>query len=213
MYRTLPLFPLQLVAFPGEKLNLHIFEKRYRDLVNDCYQAGQTFGIPPIEEGETMDIGTEMKIVEIAKKYDDGRLDIKTLGLGTFRIIDFKEKLEAKSYAGGTVEDFSQDYETDLVLLNEVLKQVEQLYSIMKINKEVPELSSKFRIFNIAHKIGLNFNQEMTLLKMTSEVERLHYIKMHLSQLIPMVKEMEALRTKIQMNGHFKNVIPPDFKV
>jgi hypothetical protein len=154
-----------------------------------------------------------MKLLEITHKYDDGRMDIKTLGIATFSILEFYDTIEGKLYSGGRVEDFLDDYETDLILQNEVLQMVSELYSIMHIEKSVPEISPQFHIYSIAHKIGLNFTQELTLLSINNELERLHYVKMHLRQLIPMVKEMESLRKKIQMNGHFKNVMPPDFKL
>jgi Lon protease-like protein len=52
MQKFLPLFPLNLVAFPLEDLNLHIFEQRYRDLINECLDEGKTFGVPVFWTGK-----------------------------------------------------------------------------------------------------------------------------------------------------------------
>ena len=64
---TLPLFPLQLVVYPGEKLNLHIFEPRYKQLIQECQEQGTTFGIPAFIDSEIMSIGTEIELLKIEK--------------------------------------------------------------------------------------------------------------------------------------------------
>ena len=207
-----PLFPLNLVAFPGEHLNLHIFEPRYQQLVNDCVENSMTFGIPPVRDNKPIMFGTEMKILEVSKKYDDGKIDIKTLGLNTFQLISFNAKEEDKLYPIGELSISNDDSTTDLILAGRVLKLISELYEIMKMNNPIPELSNDFQINSIAHKIGLNYNQEIDLLMIDSEIERLEFVESHLHRLIPIVGEMELLRKKVQMNGHFKNVIPPDFK-
>jgi len=78
MSKKIPLFPLSLVAFPGEELNLHIFEKRYRQLVKDCMANELSFGIVTVLDKKLSDIGTEMEILEISHIYGDGKMDIRT---------------------------------------------------------------------------------------------------------------------------------------
>ena len=68
----LPLFPLKLVAFPGEELNLHIFEPRYKQLIRECEQNGTTFGIPTFLDNKVLDFGTE---IELIKKIDMANRD------------------------------------------------------------------------------------------------------------------------------------------
>ena len=84
----LPFFPLKLVAFPGEELNLHIFEPRYRQLLADAEQNGVTFGICTYINQLT-GYGTEVRLEKIYKRYEDGRLDIKTRCLSAFQIQTF----------------------------------------------------------------------------------------------------------------------------
>jgi len=79
----IPLFPLNIVAFPGEEINLHIFEPRYKQLINDCLDNKTTFGIPSYVKSK-IDLGTETEICSITKKYPDGRMDIKTRGVKVF---------------------------------------------------------------------------------------------------------------------------------
>ena len=89
MPRELALFPLQIVVFPGEAVNLHIFEPRYRELIKDCQEDGITFGIPTFQNGKVLDFGTEVELLSIEKRYPGGEMDIKTRARGIFQILDF----------------------------------------------------------------------------------------------------------------------------
>ncbi len=209
----LPLFPLGLVAFPDEKLNLHIFEPRYKQLVMECHAENKTFGIPPVLESKPIPIGTEMRILDISHIYPDGKMDIKSVGVGKFYLNAFHAKADDKLYPEGEVDMIQDVGTTDIVIQSRVIGLIEQLYTIMKMDIPVPTVSNDFKIYTIAHKIGLNMEQEIQLLKIHSETARLEYVENHLVDFIPVVLEMENLRKRIQMNGHFKNVIPPDIKL
>ncbi|MEL6561396.1 MAG: LON peptidase substrate-binding domain-containing protein, partial [Bacteroidota bacterium] len=100
MHEEIPLFPLNIVAYPGELVNLHIFEPRYKDLVRDCIEADMSFGIPTYN-GKTMSYGTEVEILKVEKVYKDGRMDIRTKGTRIFQLIEFYDPWRDKSYAGG----------------------------------------------------------------------------------------------------------------
>ena len=80
----LPLFPLQIVVFPNENLNLHIFEPRYKELINECEKEGTTFGIPAFLKQKVMEFGTELEVIKVEKRYGKGEMDIKTKGIGLF---------------------------------------------------------------------------------------------------------------------------------
>ncbi len=79
MEAYLPLFPLNLVAFPGETLNLHIFEDRYKELIGDCLEHEAPFGLPAYVENQ-VEYGTEVQLVEVVERYDDGRLEHQHAG-------------------------------------------------------------------------------------------------------------------------------------
>jgi uncharacterized protein len=68
----LPLFPLQSIFFPGETVPLHIFESRYKQLINDCRAEAITFGIPVFINNQ-MKFGTEVQLVEVVNTYGGGR--------------------------------------------------------------------------------------------------------------------------------------------
>ena len=209
MLDFLPLFPLQLVVFPNECLNLHVFEQRYQQLINECESEDKTFGIPAYINRKLMSVGTELELLSIAKRYPDGKMDIKTKGVGVFEIHQFFDKAPDKLYSGATIERREDASMGDVLIYQQIIDLLVELYSVLNIKKEVPDKSDSFYTFDIAHHIGFSIQQEYQLLRLRSEVERQEFIYQHLLNLIPIVREMEALRKKIQMNGHFKNVLPP----
>ena len=88
MTNFIPIFPLGIVVYPGEELNLHIFEPRYKELIIDCRDNKKLFGIPSVINNKISEMGTLMELVEITEVYDSGEMDIKTKGLQVFRILE-----------------------------------------------------------------------------------------------------------------------------
>ena len=209
--RLLPLFPLNLVAFPGEKLNLHIFEPRYRQLVRDCFTEGLTFGITPFLDNTVQELGTEMRLLNVEKTHSGGEVDIRTEALGIFRVQQFFRQAPDKLYAAGQVEAVTQDEEPDPVLRDVIAKQVRQLYEALGLRKLLLQLDPAFKIFDVAHHIGLSTEQEYQLLGTTAEQERQEMVREHLERLLPAVLEAERLKERVRLNGHFKNLQPPQF--
>lgn len=207
----LPLFPLGLVAYPGEKLNLHIFEPRYKQLIREVEHNKTTFGIPAFVDKKIMPIGTEMKLLSIEKRNADGSMDIKTLGVGVFRTEEFYSVAPGKLYAGADIKRLPLTDDSDLILNEKILTKIEELFALLKMNKKTPKSPSMFRIFDIAHYIGLNIQQEYALLTVPTELERQQFVIQHLEKLIPMITNIEESKKRAQMNGHFKNVVPPKF--
>jgi len=211
MARLLALFPLSLIVFPGEKLNLHIFEPRYRQLVRDCIQEGITFGIPPYLNNSVGQLGTEVKLLEVEKVYPSGEMDIRTQGIGVFRIREFYRQAPDKLYAAGKVEDIQDDAVGDSALQERITEQVRRLYDILGLRKLLLDLPTNYRIFDVAHHLGMSQNQEYQLLAATSELERQEMVREHLDQTLPVLMETERLKDRARLNGHFKNLTPPNF--
>ena len=86
---TIPLFPLSLVAYPSKALNLHIFEPRYRQLINECHSDNKPFGLPTYQQGKALTFGTLMELEEISHIYPDGKMDIKTRGIRPFKVVEY----------------------------------------------------------------------------------------------------------------------------
>lgn len=209
MESFLPLFPLNLVAYPTENLNLHIFEPRYRQLINECLEQQKTFGIPAFINNKLPGYGTEMQIVSLSKSYEDGRMDISTKGLRIFRMLSFQNPIPNKLYAGGKIT-FIEDTDIAEGVISELLLQLDRLYSILQTKVDFDAHSQPFS-YQIAHKVGLSQEEEYHLLTTASETERQRYILRHLNKVIPVMSEMERTKERIKLNGHFKNLDPLNF--
>jgi uncharacterized protein len=204
----LPLFPLKLVVFPGEYLNLHIFEPRYRQLINDVKDNQKVFGIGVFID-KLMAFGTEVELIEIAKVYDDGRMDIKTQGKRVFEIRSLENPMDNKLYAGGNVLYYDNDPRVSEVHFKEYMFYLKELFRLMNHNINLNQMV--FNSFTYAHKIGLKVEEEYDLLLMEKESDRISYLIKHLMKIIPVMREIELAKKRIQMNGHFKNLDPLNF--
>lgn len=209
MKKFLPFFPLNLVAYPTENLNLHIFEPRYRQLINECLEEDKTFGIPAFINNKLMSYGTEMKIIALSKRYPNERLDIKTQGLRIFKINSFENPVEGKLYSGGSIE-YMDDTEPADGVIPKLLIQLEKLYAILKTTPEYNSHIAPFS-YQVAHKIGISQEEEYELLTINSETERQKFLLRHLDKVIPLMSAMETTKERIKMNGHFKNLDPLKF--
>ena len=208
--KLLPMFPLEIVVFPKESLNLHIFEPRYRELIQDCRTHHIHFGIPYYRPNHPLQFGTIVQLDSISRTYADGRLDIKTRGIMPFEIMRFVKTHPGKSYPGGYIKELNFDTEGDPFCRLTIRDKLEELYHFMNIAKWPKVLDSEFLTFEIGHKVGLAKEQEYELLQIPGELDRQKYIIEHLERMIPMIKQAEEMRQKIQMNGHFKDLKAPD---
>lgn len=206
----LPLFPLQSVFYPGETVPLHIFEERYLQLIHDCREDAMTFGIP-VYINNKLEYGTEVQLVEVVNTYESGELDVVCVARQVFRLQSFENQMEGKLYAGGKVEFLDSEFNASDELRKEVLKKIEELYNLMEVQMP-PTPLEKFNSYAFAHKMGLSFDQEYELLQLTEETERLNYILTHLENAILVLNQINRTKTVIELNGHFKNFDPLDFK-
>jgi len=208
----IPLFPLRLIVYPGELLNLHIFEPRYKQLIRECDENGISFGISAVLEDSVMEIGTEMELLEITKQYETGEMDIKTKGIGLFKIKNFHELVKNKLYSGADIHRLKLETEGDPKINVDIVDSLEQLFELLKIEKNSDLDPEKLMSYDIAHQLGFSLDQEYEFLKIFSEIDRQKYVLAHLRKTIPILTDMEKLKAKSRMNGHFKKVIPPDVK-
>lgn len=204
MTNFIPIFPLTIVVFPGEDVNLHIFEPRYKQLIKECFSDAKPFGIPPIIKEQMGEIGTKVKVQEIVKVYDTGEMDIRIRGLAAFRILEVIKRIPEKLYSGAIV-NYPEDHgEGRPDLMRRVLTSLREMHSLLKVNKRFNQEDEHLTSFDIAHHAGLSLEQELELLGLTWELHRQEYLKRHLKSLIAVIKETETLKERIKLNGHFK---------
>jgi Lon protease-like protein len=105
----LPLFPLQVVLFPGAELPLHIFEDRYKEMIGEAVSGRLEFGVVLAGEKGLLNTGCTATVERVLKQYPDGRMDIVTLGRRRFEILLLNTE---RAFLRGTVE-FFDDEQTD----------------------------------------------------------------------------------------------------
>lgn len=215
MAEMLPLFPLSLAVFPGETLKLHIFEPRYQQLVQDCDDQGIWFGISPVIEQEMVGVATMVEIQSVDQHFPGGECNITVMGRARFKVQKFLQVSPEKLYPGGygevIEEEIIPDPERFLDLQQEILDLIFQLHDVLGISKNVVSSPEEITAFKVAHDIGLSLRQEADLLVMNSESARLNYVFDHLQKILPIVRETQRLKARSQLNGHYKNLVPPNF--
>jgi Lon protease-like protein len=206
MTNFIPIFPLGIVVYPGEQLNLHIFEPRYKQLINECRQSKKPFGIPAVINNQVTEMGTLVEILEISKVYEDGKMDIKTEGVKVFRILEMIKELPEKSYSGAIVNYPGNLEKGNRTLMQKLVKGIKELHKLLNIEKEFKKPIGELNTYDVAHHAGLSLAEEYELLELMNELQRQEYLKRHLAKVVPVMAEMEALKTRIKLNGHFKNL-------
>jgi Lon protease-like protein len=206
MTNFIPIFPLGIVVYPGEQLNLHIFEPRYKQLIKDCFENAKPFGIPAVIDNKVTEMGTLVQIKEISNKYEDGKMDIKTEGLQVFKILELIKELPEKLYSGAIVTYPENIAKGSVHKMKLVLKAIRALHQHLNVTKIFLKPDEELNSFDLAHHAGLSIEEEYRLLELPQEMQRQEYLKLHLAKVLPIMEHMDLLKGKIKMNGHFKNL-------
>ncbi len=206
MTNFIPIFPLSIVVYPHENLNLHIFEAKYKQLIKECFEQKKLFGMPVVINDKMQEMGTLLEITEISKEYETGEMDIKTKGKEIFRILEVIDTVPEKLYSGAIVNYPHNHEHGKRLLMNKVLDSIKHLHELLKVEKPLPKNLEELWSYDVAHTIGLTLEEEYELLTLMNELQRQEYLKRHLAKVIPVVAEMESLKEKIKLNGHFKNI-------
>ena len=145
-------------------------------------------------------------MVEVAEVYEDGQLDIKTRGIKVFRILEIVKNVPDKLYSGAIVNYPPNQVAQNAILMDTVVKNIRILHSLLKLNKEFTKDDKELISYDVAHHAALSVDEEYELLVLLREDQRLEYLKRHLQKVIPVVTEMETLKERVKLNGHFKNL-------
>lgn len=206
MTNFIPIFPLELVVYPGEHVNLHIFEDRYKELINECAESKRPFGIPAVVKSRVEEHGTLMQVVEISERFDDGRMNIKTMGRQVFRVLEIIKEIPGKMYSGAIVNYPDNDETHNRQMIQQVVNAIRELHKLLKVEKDFKKPDEELLSYDIAHHAGLTMEEEYELLGLFREEQRLEYLKRHLTKVIPFVAGAESIKQKIKLNGHFKEL-------
>lgn len=197
------MFPLKMVAFPGEAVNLHIFEPRYKQLIGECRESGKTFGLPPFVNGRVAEWGTEMAVERVVREYPNGELDIVTRGAGVFLLDSYVRVAPGKLYGGGSVRTLETEARPDANIIEEIADLFRRFHDLLGTGHRRDDLYVDNVSYLVANEIGLSFEQRVKLLGTAREADRERLILDHLRHVVPVLEAAETTRKRIQANGTF----------
>ncbi len=207
----LPLFPLDIVLLPEEPLPLHIFEERYKEMIGECLEAKQAgkgeqhFGIVLLKDDVLKTAGCTARIVNVTRKYPDGRMDLFTVGVRRFEILYANRE---RSFLRGGVEYFEDDEGADIPAPADAQRAIElfrQILERLRGARDIPvHFTQPYRqlSFRIAGSLPLDVDFKQELLTLRNEPERLARTSRLLEKLIPEFDLIQRTRAKAGGNGH-----------
>jgi Lon protease-like protein len=201
----IPLFPLEVVLFPGMPLPLHIFEPRYRTMIARCVNEKIEFGVILATGTEIAKIGCSAEIVEKLKEYPDGRVDILCEGRVLFRPIEvLHEKEYQEAIADYLPEDIPlQDPEKE----SQLLERFQVCHALVFgqpwiVSSRDDELSLAFQM---AARLPLELEVKQNLLEIRDEHARQAFLLLRINELMPLLAQRQRLRKIAGGNGHSVN--------
>ena len=206
MTTFIPLFPLNIVVYPGEELNLHIFEPRYKQLISECFNGKKEFGVAPVFKNTVSEMGTSIQVVSIEKIHENGEMDIRTKGQKIFRILEHIKEIPEKLYSGSIVTYLETTDNGIEVNMHSLLNLLRKFHSLLDVEKKFKKPDSLLNAYDLAHHAGLSLEQEYELLSLVHEAQRQEYLYQHLRKMIPTIVELQHLKKRIELNGHFRKL-------
>lgn len=206
MTNFIPIFPLGIVVFPGEQVNLHIFEPRYKQLIHDCYGEQKPFGIPIVINNAVTEMGTLVHVTEIVEVHADGKMDIRTRGEKVFRTLELIKSIPDKLYSGAIVHYPENNEKQQPQIVEQILTGIRELHRFIGVTKDFKKPDDSLCSYDLAHHAGLSLQEEYEFLSLLHELQRLEYLKRHLTRILPVVSGIESLKERIQLNGHFREL-------
>ncbi len=196
-----PLFPISVIIFPGEIQPIHIFEKRYKQLINDIENNGEIFGIPFIKDGTLCEFGSGVVIHKILAKSPTGEMDILVRGVNLFKMMNIEENLPGKLYGGGSVMVLDEMNKTAVELLQEKFKTYkQQLSAINKLPETSPEMNLPRHILDIAGQLPLEIDEKYKIIKLEKTHQREQLLIEKLDFLLMINKKLQEVGYRFYLN-------------
>jgi Lon protease-like protein len=198
-HRGFPLFPLGIVALPTENVPLHIFEDRYRTMIEECLEDEREFGIVWMADDELKPVGCACTVEQVLERKEDGRMNILVRGTRPFRLLERQDDLP---YPAGVVEFLDEhDEPADLEVVNGTrelyAKLVEQATDNALSSEELEALDA----YRMAATVEFGTDAKQELLELRSENARLRLLTMLFRAAIKRMELVERAQAHAQSNG------------
>ena len=193
------LFPLELVLLPTERVPLHIFEPRYKELVGECLREGREFGLLLEDDEGRREIGTRASVVEVLQIFDDGRMNVVVEGRERFRLV---EVTKGRSFLTGDVEPVDDDDDPPAATdVERALELFRRLVEVADADVDEPEELAGSVSFELAARIDFGHGLKQELLELTSERRRLRRLAELIERAIEAIEREREVRERASGNG------------
>ena len=200
MSGLLPVFPLDVVLFPGTPIPLHVFEPRYKEMIGECLAQKSAFGIVRAKDDSIAEIGCTADILEVTKRYDDGRLDIVCEGRRRFEVVSVNEQ---RSFLQAEVLYFDDEPgDAPAEKIDQAVHLYRDLLRLVDVEASAPEANTPQLSFHLVAAMPLDLDFKQNLLAMRSETERIATIIEYYEALLPRMRRAVKARQKAGGNGH-----------
>ena len=195
----LGLFPLGIVLVPTERIPLHIFELRYQELIGECLEHDDEFGLVFADDDGMREIGTRASVVDVLDRFDDGRLNIAVEGRERFRIVT---ETEGQSFLTAEVEPVSdEEVVSDQTARERALERFRKLGRVVETDVDEPDSDSGLLSFELAARVDFGPERKQELLELRSEPERLRIVSDLLDRAAEAITLERALAESASKNG------------
>ena len=199
------LFPLNLVLLPGEQAPLHIFEPRYRELIGECLEQNEEFGLVLEDDDGMREIGCRAGVIEVLEQFDDGRLNIVVEGRERIRIAGVSEG--SSSYMTADVEDIRDEDESPTEdEIEEVLAAYQRVVAAAEADLEDLDFDADSIAYQIAARVDFGTEVKQGLLELRSERERVLRLAPMLEQAAEAVQRDREIRERASSNGRVEPI-------
>ncbi len=197
--REIGLFPLHMVLLPRERLPLHIFEERYKELIGESLEEKIPFGFIMVDEPAMREVGTLAEVDHVEERFPDGRLNIVVLGLTRFRVV---ELTTGRSFHTATIEDVVDEPDAAATVETDaLLAALSELAKVAEAEEPAPTQDEPELTFRLAAAVELENEVRQDLLELTSERERTLRLTSVFSELTRGVRRQKRARERAETNG------------
>lgn len=187
------------MLLPQEYIPLHIFEERYKELIEECLDTEGEFVIVYADDEGMRALGTRARVVRVIERYPDGRLDIIVKGGGRARI---ERRTEGRSFPTAEVSPVGDEIDSGVAPeLEGCLASYRRLLAAAEVDEEQPELEPGSAAFGLAGRVALDVEAKQDLLELTSEKERLIRLTGWFEELAEAMRRRRAIRRRAGGDG------------
>lgn len=196
----IPLFPLDVVLFPGTPLPLHIFEPRYKEMIGECLAQQRAFGVVRAVEQGLAEVGCTAEIVSVVKEYPDGRMDLVTEGRKRFELLRVNQE---RSFLRGEILVIEDEPGTPSAEETaRATKLHSELLGVAGAKQDLSAADPSILSFFLAGSLPLDLDFKQKLLALRSESDRLALLIQYFETILPNIKRAARAHETAGGNGH-----------